>query len=64
MGSGTEGELGRLRRLIAQADAMLAELRERGTLGDLELARELEGVQRGLQRQLAALLHDDDAPAG
>ena len=52
-------ELDRLRRLIAQADAMIAELQRRGTAGDVELAAEIEGVRDGLQRQLAAFQPQD-----
>lgn len=48
-------ELDRLRRLIAQADAMIAELQRRGETGDVELVDEIELVRDGLQRQLAAL---------
>jgi hypothetical protein len=55
MGAEAGAELDRLRRLIAQADAMIAELERRGAAGDVDLAAEIAGVRDGLQRQLAAL---------
>jgi hypothetical protein len=55
MGAASGSELERLQRLIAQANAMIAELQRRGAEGDVELAAEIEGVRDGLQRQLAAL---------
>ena len=55
MGAEARAELDRLRRLIAQADAMIAELKRRGAPGDVDLAEEIEGVRDGLKRQLAAL---------
>lgn len=48
-------ELDRLRRLIVQADAMIAELERRGAAADVDLVAEIEGVRDGLRRQLAAL---------
>jgi hypothetical protein len=49
-----ESEEEQLRRLIAQAEAMIAELKNRGTTGDLELARDIETKLDDLQRRLSA----------
>jgi hypothetical protein len=49
-----ESEQQQLRRLIAQAEAMIAELTTRGTSGDLELARDIETKRDDLQRRLLA----------
>ena len=59
MGAEAGAELDRLRRLIAQADAMIAELERRGAAGDVDLAAEIKGVRDGLQRQLTALESQD-----
>ena len=55
MGANGGSELDRLRGLIAQADAMIAELERRGAPGDVDRAAEIEGVRDGLQHQLAGL---------
>jgi hypothetical protein len=52
----TEKEEAKLRRLIAQADAMIAELRSRGARGDLELARGVETQRERLQQRLTELM--------
>ena len=50
----SETEQEQLRRLIAQADAMIAELTTRGTSSDLELAQDIETKRDDLQRRLLA----------
>ena len=49
-----ESDEEQLRRLIAQAEAMIAELKNRGTSGDLELAGDIETKLDDLQRRLSA----------
>jgi hypothetical protein len=57
---GEESESERLRRLIAQCDAMIAELLARGTSRDAEMARRVEEVRSGLQERLVGLLGQGD----
>lgn len=54
-----KAELDRLQRLITQANAMIAELTDRGATGDVELVDEIVLVRDGLERQLAALEAQD-----
>jgi hypothetical protein len=56
----SESEQKRLIRLIAQCDAMIAELRDRGTSGDLEIAAYLDQVRVELQKQFGASLRDEE----
>jgi len=49
-----ESQEEQLRRLIAQAEAMIAELKNRGSSGDLELARDIETKRDDLQQRLLA----------
>ena len=60
MPRGEESESERLRRLIAQCDAMIAELLARGTSRDGEMARRIEEVRGGLQERLVERLGQGD----
>ena len=55
-----ESEQKRLIRMIAQCDAMIAELNDRATSRDLEIVAYLEQVRVELQKQFVASLAAED----